>query len=176
MVRALARTTILFLLGISVTAVLAGVEKRAKGMPSKEKAPYLILYRTLDGMVTSAVQVTLEETGAWEIGAYGYKGSPRRGVMTAEGFKEFAQFFETWRRTIVSNGWVEPDFGGCTNPLDMGAVRWGDGKAAHYRRSAHEGGPGRPGEFQRIYEALEKAIPELTAIAPFDRDSNAGKN
>lgn len=115
-------------------------------------------YRSYDGEAAGAISVAIFEDGPWVLENQLHR-TLDKGTLAPASMAELRQFLAYWsdmaRRR--ANGWCDPVYGGCTNPISMGAVRCGD-VAIHFRLE-------RFGEFSD----LEMSNREKTILSLFKK-------
>jgi hypothetical protein len=129
--------------------------------------PLLESYLSYDGEAAGAVVLRLEEDGRWAI--KNLQGKPlSQGSLDRPKLEEAKKFLSYWQGLAGrrANGWAEPQFGGCTNPITMGAARAG-GIEIHFRseRFAEFSDmemSNRQATVLSLFKKMEGLIPDLT--------------
>jgi hypothetical protein len=127
----------------------------------------LELYQTFDGESAGAVRLEVEENGGWRL-------KDRTGKVSREGrlasMEELRNYLSYWKEMAArrANGWAEPEYGGCDNPIRMASIRFGD-LVIHSRKELHS-------EFQdlemdnrektvlALIRKVKSLIPEINAV------------
>ena len=139
----------------------------------------LEVYRSYDGYVTGAHLLTIEADGAWAITEYLLPDEPARyhGRLLPTVVENLRAWLDDWLRDAEPNGWVEPRFGGCTAPIEMGALRT-PSFSAHYPHWDYDPSvpPAwrRPGGNCERFEELYARLASITELAgtPFGGDGS----
>ncbi len=97
----------------------------------------LELYRSYDGEAAGAIFLALESDGRWTIRNHTHQVL-ESGTIPPSVLGDLNAFLNYWRDLAVrrANGWANPQFGGCCNPIHMAAVRFRDVEI-HIRSEGH---------------------------------------
>jgi len=170
-----------FLVALFALTVLTA--ERSSAMQPKETQnsaiPMLELYQSYDGIVAGATRVRVKTTGEWELDNYGSpksskQGANPHGALSPESLHELQNFLNEWKGRVQPNGWSEPHYGGCTDPIEMAAVRFREGEVHYQYKLINASLPINREEIQTLIGKVKTLIPEIKRYNPF-RDSTSTK-